>query len=665
MFSLHSNTKITSHINTPPVNNAIAMLKRDMEKRFLPSDSPINYISLTIAKDMDDEAFRIVISRDISIFAKDDLGFVYGLLSISELHLGIRPFWFWLDQKIDKVENILIIEDTYYSPKPRVRFRGWFFNDEVLFMKWNIDREYTWRMAFEALLRCGGNLTIPGTDKLSHRNAKLASSMGLWITHHHAEPLGAEMFVRAYPGIEPDFDEHPELFFQLWQRAVLDQKDYKVIWNLCFRGQGDCPFWATDTTGKYDTPEKQGALITKLIKEQCDIVKKHVKNPIFCTNLYGEIMELYEGGHLDLDPQIIKVRADNGFGKMVTRRRDNHSMRISSMPDKDDKGRQGIYYHVSFYDLQAANHITMLPNSVNFVSKELDQVLANGGDDFWVVNCSNVRPHVYYLDAIRKKWFGQEVSDRNHSVAFTAEYFSPNSNISKCFAEYPNAMLSYGNEDDEHAGEQFYTENIRILAHHLITCRTDQAPELLWLTGDLDFTQQIRYLGNICEEGYRKLVAFEALCKKTSDKLKDSQKLLFDSTLLLNAQIHKNCAEAVISFANAYEEYLAENYKEAFMGMGKCAECFDFANRQMRNSEYGIWKGFYQNDCFTDIKHSAYMARKIMGLLRELGDNVRHDAWYRDATYREEDKNVYLLLVLDNHMTDWELYKAMREAEKK
>ena len=54
-------------------------------------------------------------------------------------------------------------------------------------------------MAFETLLRCGGNMTIPGTDKNSRLNRQMAADMGLWITHHHAEPLGAEIFARAYP----------------------------------------------------------------------------------------------------------------------------------------------------------------------------------------------------------------------------------------------------------------------------------------------------------------------------------------------------------------------------------------------------------------------------------------------------------------------------------
>ena len=47
-----------------------------------------------------------------------------------------------------------------------------------------------WRMVFEALLRLGGNMVIPGTDRNAHRYRKLASDMGLAITHHHAEPLG-------------------------------------------------------------------------------------------------------------------------------------------------------------------------------------------------------------------------------------------------------------------------------------------------------------------------------------------------------------------------------------------------------------------------------------------------------------------------------------------
>ncbi len=37
----------------------------------------------------------------------------------------------------------------------------------------------------------------------------------------------------------------------------------------------------------------------------------------------------------------------------------------------------------------------------------------------------------------------------------------------------------------------------------------------------------------------------------------------------------------------------------------------------MRQAEYGVWQDFYYNDCFADVKHTAYMVRKVMGLVRE------------------------------------------------
>ena len=490
MFLWNRKTKILTEIATAPIQNIIEILKRDQEKVLRSTANGQGNIYLVMGENMESEQYIIEIeSQRIEIKATDELGFIYGLLYLSEHFLGIKPFWFWMNQEIDVKDSIEIEEGIIRSVKPVVRFRGWFFNDEVLMLKWKYNENGIdgWKMCFEALLRCAGNIVIPGTDKMSRRNRRLAADMGLWITHHHAEPLGAEMFVREYPDEEPNYMEHPEVFHKLWEDAVREQKEIateslqrqcKVVWNLCFRGQGDMPFWSTDTTGQFDTPRKRGKMISDMIRKQCEIVRKYVKNPIFCTNLYGEIMELYEQGYIELDSDVIKVRADNGYGRMVTRRRDNHTARVSSMPDEKDSGMQGIYYHVSFYDLQAANHITMLPNSIDFVNRELDTVLKCGGIDFWIINCSNVRPHTYYLDAVRRKWFGCSLSDEQQSKSFTEEYFHGMSTVADCYAAYPKAMISYGVNEDEHAGEQFYTENIRLLAHQLIVDQTQSVGEL-------------------------------------------------------------------------------------------------------------------------------------------------------------------------------------------
>ncbi len=61
--------------------------------------------------------------------------------------------------------------------------------------------------------------------------------------------------------------------------------------------RGDMPFWSTDTTGRFDTPAKRGQMISEVIRQSSVTLSENMwKNPVFCTNLYGEIMELYEQG---------------------------------------------------------------------------------------------------------------------------------------------------------------------------------------------------------------------------------------------------------------------------------------------------------------------------------------------------------------------------------
>lgn len=115
-------------------------------------------------------------------------------------------------------------------------------------------------------------------------------------------------------------------------------------------------------------------------------------------------MELYQQGCLDLPDEVIKIWADNGFGKMVSRRQGNSNPRVKALPPQGDTGAHGLYYHASFYDLQAASHITMLPNSTEFVCEELTNALRHGVDDYWLINCSNVKPHAYLLDYIAQLW---------------------------------------------------------------------------------------------------------------------------------------------------------------------------------------------------------------------------------------------------------------------
>ncbi len=708
------NTKITTDIDISlPLQKAIKAFERDIQKVCLNSDENGIDIYLEIDKKISAECFVIKNADNgrLTIAASDDLGLSYGIYHVSKVFLGINEFWFWNEQILEKREGFLVPEDYYFESKPfKVKFRGWFINDEVLFDGWkkNDSDTFPWEMAFEVLLRCGGNMTIPGTDFNAHKYKQLAADYGLWITHHHAEPMGARMFARAYPDLEASFDKHPELFRGLWKEAIEDQKGIKVIWNIGFRGQGDRPFWVDDPA--YNTQEARGKLVSDLMFEQYNMIKKQDEKAVCCMNLYGEIMELYRDGFLSIPDDVIKIWADNGFGKMVSRRQNNHNPRVPALPEKEDSSSHGIYYHASFYDLQAAAMMTMLPNSPEFVIKQLSEVFDRGADDFWIINCSNVKPHTYYLDLIAWIWRGElcpeieETKEKEAAEKFTEkfcrEYYNTEDNkiteaIAKLYSLWPLCTIKYGPNEDDHAGEQFSNHGSRILAFQFISSFDKEAPEntkktneLNWLLKAETLSDQVKWHVAKYREGVKSYEDYLSNCKNVKGFLENSglsngkalaQQL--DDNLICQVQYHYysylgayhicRALEICLSGNNSGENFIGAleeagegkniDYLSAFYEAGLAKEAFSRGYKTMRSHEHGIWENFYKNDCEADIKQSAYVAGSLMAYLRMLGDGPHFYKWQRHFQQDAGGDKVHLILRIKEHLSDDEIFELMKE----
>ncbi|MDO5573074.1 MAG: glycosyl hydrolase 115 family protein [bacterium] len=663
MIRINRNSYVIYGDAEQSVVHAAGHLLRDIEKCCCITEEEGAAVRLQGGTERE-ECYRIYVEhQELIIEASSTLGFIYGIYGVSCQIFKIEAFWFWNDQHMEERESFEVPEDFCYKSKPfAVKWRGWFVNDEVLIHTWyvNCHKDEPWEMVFEALLRLGGNMVIPGTDSNSKLYKGLASAMGLTITHHHAEPLGAEMFARAYLGVNPSFDEHRDLFLQLWQEGIQKQKDMKVIWNLGFRGQGDYPFWECDP--KYETPEARGNLMGDLIRLQYEMVKKEVPDAVCCTNLYGETMELYQDGYLALPDDVIRIWADNGFGKMVTRRQWNHNPRIPALP-KQKGGSHGIYYHVSFYDLQAANHITMLQNTPEFVKRELQNLLNLDVNDYWIINCSNVKPHVYYLDFIAHIWRNGTVNVKEHLRQYVEKYYQTKqpARIETCFQGYWKYPPMYGKHEDEHAGDQFSNHMARVLISQYMKDRNEKAEYMLWATDASSLKGQIEWYHCICSQAVAGYAVYLSECKKTALQLETNAENLFRDSILLQCEIHDYCYQGAEETCVALLYAINEDYQKAFYHAGKARKSYLRADAAMRSREHGKWRNFYKNDCFTDVKQSAWVLEGLMSYVRNLGDGPHYYLWQRDFLYSEEDKKVMLLLNLENHLKDQELYELMEQ----
>jgi hypothetical protein len=670
-FTLNFNTIIQYEKDIDePVSNAIAILRRDMGKIFEGSDEQGGVIQIKQSQpELPEEGWIIeVTERKISVHHRDTLGCVYALLYISEHFLGVTPFWYWNDQRFCKCAEKVIQPGIIHSPVFAVRFRGWFVNDEVLIDNWSDDKETEehWRMVFEALLRCGGNIIIPGTDENSRKNRSLAASFGLWITHHHAEPLGAEMFLRAFPDKEPSYTSNGAFFEKLWEKAVIEQKKFNVIWNLGFRGQGDRPFWADDPV--FITGQQRGKAISDIIKKQVEIISRHLSNPICCINIYGETAELYRNGMLDIPSGIIKIWGDNGYGRMVSRRQGNSNPRTNTLPANSDSSPHGIYYHCSFHDLQASNHLTMSPNSMDFIAAELEKVLAANAGECWIVNSGSVKPHVHSLDLLREVWRkGQADVDEWRQCYATTYYGEGKSReMAALLSEYASCTAKYGRNEDDRAGEQLWHHPVRGLLCNWISGNTESSLRSLhWLTGETPFLEQVKSLYGISVET---LPRWEAFCKKSEallNVLDEASRRLFEDSVLLHGRLHFYGAAGTKAFCESFLDFHSGDTAKAFVLAEESYSCYTKSAEALLAAAHDKWAGYYDGDCLTDVRLTASCLEALVSYLRVLGDGTSFHKWERDLLTPAGEKKIMLLSSKQRAMTNAELAAKLRQNQNK
>ena len=72
---------------------------------------------LRITHSLGEEKYRITAGKkEMLLEGGDELGISYALLFLSEKFLGVKPFWYWLDQNFVKRKQAEIPEGMYLSP---------------------------------------------------------------------------------------------------------------------------------------------------------------------------------------------------------------------------------------------------------------------------------------------------------------------------------------------------------------------------------------------------------------------------------------------------------------------------------------------------------------------------------------------------------------------
>lgn len=658
MFKITKDTTFSFPPMTSAIKHVYDILMRDFKKVFGEEFKEGNNIKITSnCHELKEEQFTITVTDDnVDVRCADELGVIYAVLYISREFLGVDDFWFWAEKEPNKRNMIIIPTGFYTSPPAKVRYRGWFVNDEVCLIGWSDEyppSRQVWEIVFETLLRLGGNMVIPGTDlPRDGHHFDIATEMGLYITHHHAEPLGSEMFLRAYPDKDASYDKYPKLFEKLWEDSIEKNKDKKIVWTLGFRGQGDAPFWHNDP--KYNTPQSRADVIRRVIDKQYEMLCNKVKNPVCAVYLYGEITELYEGGYLKLPENFIKIWSDNGYGKMVVRRQGNHNPRIPSLP-KNEGGKHGLYYHITFHDLQASSHLTLLANPPEMVNDELDKAFDAHADEYLLLNCGNIRPHVYMLSLVAKKWNTGKVDINSFKKDFATRYFG-DSDIIECYNDYFNACIKYGKNDDDRAGDEIYYHTARRICVDW-SKGMDTSNALYWATGEIPFDKQVKFFKDKCEQAIKDFTRLVEKCEEMRKYV--SNTVFYDDNIVFQAKLHLSGAKGLYELCRAYE-YL-DDKPRCFTILSKSMEEFNEGVKLLENGEHGKWKNFYSCDYLTNVRITVYAVDSMRRHIRMISDGPDFFRWYKNHCIPETERQIYLENTQRKTLSDDELTKELNK----
>jgi len=379
------------------VKAAIADLSRDL-KQVLTEAHPESKIQLSYNPSLPSESFlRRLDGETLQITGSDDLGLIYGIYSLSENFLGIPALWYWMDHKYQSLPHVEISgEAAALEPSAPVwKYRGWFLNDEDLLLHWAADRASgidfdAYDKIYEALLRCRGNLILPGTYLFADEPAYAwAARRGLMLAEHHHENLGLNTF--RWPDHIPfNYFTHPEILEAAWRSAIQKKLTHgtKVIWSLGLRGRGDYALWKEVPEIAGD-PAAQSALMGKILARQWEIIREYDPDPAGVLFTWMEVAELLETHPFPLPEGVSIVWADHHSG----------SAKIED-PGMPRKG-EGEYYHLAMHGHTKGHLSPYMPLSV--AKEEFVRYQQVEATSYCLINVSTVRP-VFISAEIVTKW---------------------------------------------------------------------------------------------------------------------------------------------------------------------------------------------------------------------------------------------------------------------
>ena len=361
------------------------------------------------------EAFRQIVvdhpfanvPRALVIVGSDRRGVVYGAYDLSE-KMGVSPWYWFADVPVAHHASLYVTAGSRRD-QPRVKYRGFFINDEnPSFNAWALKHfgginARMYEHVFELDLRLKGNFLWPAmwAPKAfaadDPENMILADSMGVVMgTSHHEAMMRAQdewhrNTAQGVTGGKWDYTQNAANLRQFWRGGIERMvskpggQPYESLVTVGMRGDGDEPMAEGTAT----------QLLETIVADQRKIIAEVTHKPASETPqvwaLYKEVQDYYDHG-MKVPDDVTLLFSDDNWGQL----------RRLPEPDTGRKGGYGIYYHFDYVGLPR-NYKWINTTQIEKTWQQMDLAYASGARQLWIVNVGDIKPLEFPLSFFMKQ----------------------------------------------------------------------------------------------------------------------------------------------------------------------------------------------------------------------------------------------------------------------
>lgn len=380
------------------------------------------------------EAYRQVVvdrpfagvGRALVIVGADRRGAVYGLYDIAE-KIGVSPWHWFADVPVPRQATVFVTAGNRRD-QPRVKYRGFFINDEdPAFNTW-AHRQFggfnarMYRHVFDLLLRLRGNYLWPAMwppkafNADDPQNRVLADAMGVVMGTSHHEPM-----MRAHhewhrdtgagiTGGKWDYAGNAANLRAFWCGGIErmmskgNGQGYESLVTLGMRGDGDEAMQEGTAT----------RLLETIVADQRRIIEDVTGRPARQTPqvwaLYKEVQDYYDHG-MTVPDDVTLLFADDNWGQ------------IRRLPDGQGEraGGFGVYYHFDYVGAPR-NYKWLNTVQIEKTWQQMDLAYARGARDLWIVNVGDIKPMEFPLSFFMRQAWNPEQMDVAALARYPAEW---------------------------------------------------------------------------------------------------------------------------------------------------------------------------------------------------------------------------------------------------